>query len=130
MIDEPEPTAEPSDPDDGSVASRGVVQRFLDGIERVGNKVPHPAIIFLGLCVLVIVVSAVLAAFDVKVTYDVVEPPPVAAQEVELGGSVEPDIVTAENYLEEEELEIVQKTTSIESMLSKDGISFFFSSFV
>ncbi len=28
---------------------RGFVQRMLDGIERVGNKVPHPAIIFLGL---------------------------------------------------------------------------------
>ena len=34
---------------------------MLDGIERVGNKVPHPAIIFLGLIVCVIVLSAVLA---------------------------------------------------------------------
>ena len=56
---------------------RGFVQRMLDGIERVGNKVPHPAIIFLGLVGLVIVLSAILAAFDVSVTYDVVEPPPV-----------------------------------------------------
>ena len=34
---------------------------FLGWIERVGNKVPHPAIIFLGLIVGVIVLSAVLA---------------------------------------------------------------------
>jgi aminobenzoyl-glutamate transport protein len=39
--------------------------------------VPHPAIIFLGLCVLVIVLSAILAAFDVKVTYEVAQLPTV-----------------------------------------------------
>lgn len=50
---------------------------MLDRIESLGNKVPHPAMIFLGLCVLVIVLSAVLAAFDVKVTYEVAEPPTV-----------------------------------------------------
>ena len=31
--------------------------RILDGIEKVGNKVPHPALIFLGLIVIVIVLS-------------------------------------------------------------------------
>jgi len=30
---------------------------LLDGIEIVGNKVPHPAVIFLILCALVIVLS-------------------------------------------------------------------------
>lgn len=109
---------------------RGFIQRMLDGIERVGNKVPHPAIIFLGLCVLVIVLSAVLAAFDVEVTYDVVEPPPVEAYEVELGGSVEPEVITVDNYLEEDELEVVRETTAIESLLSREGIAFLFSSFV
>ena len=49
---------------------------MLDGIETVGNKVPHPAIIFLGLCGLVIVLSAVLSPFDVNVTYDVAEARP------------------------------------------------------
>ena len=90
---------------------------MLDGIERVGNKVPHPAIIFLGLVRLVIVLSAVLAAFDVSVTYDVVEAPPVVAEEEYVGGSVEPEtIVPPEDYLDEE-LEIVQETTPIESLL-------------
>ena len=64
------------------------MQRMLDSIERVGNKVPHPAIIFLGLCGLVIVLSAMLAAFDVSVTYDVAEPPPVVAEQEYVGGSV------------------------------------------
>jgi aminobenzoyl-glutamate transport protein len=107
-----------------------MIQRLLKGIETVGNKVPHPAIIFVGLCVLVIVLSAVLAALDVSVTYDVVEPPPVEAEEEQLGGSSEPETVTApEDYLDEE-LEVEQETTEIESLLSADGIRFLFSSFV
>ena len=64
---------------------------MLDGIERVGNKVPHPAIIFLGLCVLVIVLSAVLAGFDVNVTYDVAEPAArVVVEQEYLGGRSSP----------------------------------------
>ena len=47
MSDEVETSDEGAAPE---VAKRGVIQRFLDGIERVGNKVPHPAIIFLALC--------------------------------------------------------------------------------
>jgi aminobenzoyl-glutamate transport protein len=39
----------------------GLVQRVLDLIERVGNKVPHPAILFLALCGAVIVLSQILA---------------------------------------------------------------------
>ena len=41
-----------------------------------------------------IVLSAILAAFDVSVTYDVAEQPPVAAEEVYVGGSVVPETVT------------------------------------
>jgi aminobenzoyl-glutamate transport protein len=111
-------------------AKRGAIQRVLDGIERVGNKVPHPAIIFLGLCGLVIVLSAILAAVGVSVTYDVVEPPPPAVEAYELGGSDYPEVVVEKDYLEADELEVTQETTEIESMLSRDGISFFFSSFV
>jgi aminobenzoyl-glutamate transport protein len=116
---------------DSQPAKRGVVQRMLDGIERVGNKVPHPAIIFLGLCVLVIVLSAVLAAFDVKVTYDVAEQPPQAVDEEYVGGSVVPEDVAAnpDAYLDDT-IEIHEETTEIESLLSRDGVSFLFSSFV
>ncbi len=109
---------------------RGFVQRLLDGIEAAGNKVPHPAIIFLGLCVLVIVLSAVLDAFDVRVTYDVVEPPTVEAEDEYLGGSVVPETVTVpEDYLTEE-LDVEQETTEIRSLLSVDGVRFIYSSFV
>ncbi len=109
---------------------RGFVQRMLDGIERVGNKVPHPAIIFLGLVGLVIVLSAILAAFDVSVTYDVAEQAPLIAEEEYVGGSVVPEaVIPPEEYLDTE-IEIVQETTSIRSLLGGDGIRFIFSSFV
>ena len=35
--------------------SKTFLQKLLDGIERVGNKVPHPAVIFVWLIVAVIV---------------------------------------------------------------------------
>jgi len=108
----------------------GRLQKVLDGIERVGNKVPHPAIIFLGLVLLVIVLSAVFAAFDVSVTYDVAEPAPEVVEEEYVGGSVVPDQApTLDDYLEED-IEIHQETTEIRSLLNGDGIAFIFSSFV
>ena len=39
------------------------MQRFLDTVEKVGNMVPHPVIIFLILIGIVIVLSAVLGLF-------------------------------------------------------------------
>ena len=39
---------------------------MLDGIEKAGNKVPHPVIMFLYLIAFIAVLSAVLAAFDVE----------------------------------------------------------------
>ena len=109
---------------------RGGMQRLLDGIEKVGNKVPHPAIIFVGLCVLVIVLSAILAAFDVSVTYDVAVQPPLVAEQVYVGGSVVPEPqISPDQYLNDE-MDIVQETTEIESLLSADGVRFLFSSFV
>ena len=109
---------------------RGGLQKLLDKVEIVGNKVPHPAIIFLGLCVLVVVLSAVLAALDVSVTYDVAELPPVEADREYVGGSAVPEtFADPEAYLDDE-VEIHEETTEIKSLLSKDGISFVFSSFV
>lgn len=42
-------------------APRGAVTRFLDGVERVGNKLPDPAVLFLILMLAVWVISALLA---------------------------------------------------------------------
>ena len=66
---------------------------MLDGIERLGNKMPDPAILFLLLCGVVIVLSQLLYWFDVKATYEVVKPPSAPATETYYGGSVEPTYV-------------------------------------
>lgn len=53
---------------------KSMMQRFLDVVERVGNKVPHPVIIFLILIAFVVVLSAILAATGASVTYQVINP--------------------------------------------------------
>ncbi len=42
-------------------APRGALTRFLDGVERIGNKLPDPAVLFLILMLAVWAVSALLA---------------------------------------------------------------------
>ncbi|MFG3318572.1 AbgT family transporter [Streptomyces sp. NPDC048171] len=43
-------------------ARHGFIDRAMSGIERVGNRLPHPVLLFLGLFVVVGAVSTVLAA--------------------------------------------------------------------
>ncbi|RCW82226.1 AbgT family transporter [Phyllobacterium bourgognense] len=57
-----------------NTAPKTVMQRLLDGVEKVGNMVPHPVIIFLILIGIVIVLSAVLGAFGAAVSYDRINP--------------------------------------------------------
>jgi aminobenzoyl-glutamate transport protein len=57
-----------------SQATGGFMKRMLDLVERVGNKVPHPAMIFLFLMAVVIVLSHILYLFGTSVTQQVVDP--------------------------------------------------------
>jgi len=68
----------------------GLLGRLLAGIERVGNKVPHPALLFLGLCIGTILLSAVLAWIGVGATYEVAVPPDQTVEAVDVAGSVAP----------------------------------------
>ena len=63
--------------------------RVLDRIERLGNKMPDPAILFLWLCVGVIVLSQVLAWVGRQGDLQVVEPPPALSEETYYGGSTD-----------------------------------------
>lgn len=49
-------------------APPGRLDRFLDGIERVGNRLPEPFMLFVLLTLVVAVLSSVMAAFGVGVT--------------------------------------------------------------
>ena len=57
-----------------SAAPKTAMQRFLDVVERVGNKVPHPAVIFLILIIIVVALSHILYLMGTSVTAQVIEP--------------------------------------------------------
>lgn len=111
---------------------KNLSERLLDGIERTGNKVPHPVIMFLYLIIFIAVLSAILAAFNVSVTEDVAVPGPSAkieAIEGSLGGSV----VAYDEYgdpIDVPDFIIEEQTFAVQSLLSIDGVRFMLSSFV
>src|SRR5262245_61469856 len=55
-------------------APKSFMQRILDVVEKVGNKVPHPVIIFLILIGLVVVIVHLLYAKGTTITYQVINP--------------------------------------------------------
>src|SRR4029079_7055411 len=57
-----------------TVAGKTFLQKLLDGVETVGNKVPHPAVIFLLMSAIVIVLSHVFHLLGSSVTYQVIDP--------------------------------------------------------
>lgn len=57
-----------------SAAHHTGMQRFLDVVERLGNKVPHPAVIFLWLIAIVMVLSHVFHLLGTTVAFQVVNP--------------------------------------------------------
>ncbi|MBX3285293.1 MAG: AbgT family transporter [Acidimicrobiales bacterium] len=101
---------------------------LLNAIERIGDKVPHPAIIFLALCGFVIVLSAVLAAIGVSVTYESVDPAPPPAEVHYEGGTSEPSYTVPAEAPDATEYEVHTETTEVESLLSADGLRFIFTS--
>lgn len=48
---------------------KSTLQKFLDWVERVGNRLPHPVIIFIILAVIIAVISAILHGLGVSATY-------------------------------------------------------------
>ena len=72
---------------------------FLGTVENIGNKLPHPAIIFVLLAAIIAVVSHVLARMGVSVTY---------------------------TGLDRSTNEIKEMTVQVVSLLSSEGIRFMF----
>ena len=108
----------------------GGIQRVLDFIERVGNKVPHPAILFLALCVGTILLSQVLYLANVHISYEVVKPPPAAVQEEYVGGSVLPAEILPAEPAPADSYKPVHETARVEGLLTVAGIRYLFTSFV
>jgi aminobenzoyl-glutamate transport protein len=61
-----------------------ILVRALDSIESAGNKLPNPAILFLYLTIITMVISAICAAFGVSVTFWAVD--------MQAGGTIERNV--------------------------------------
>jgi len=106
---------------------------FLDRIERLGNKVPNPTIMFVYLIGLVAVVSAVLSFLNVSVTDDVVTQVP--TQQLQhlndaLGGTLVPFDTATGQPVTLPDYTVSHQVFEVRNLLSGDGLQFFFSSFV
>ena len=104
-------------------------QKLLDGIEKIGNKVPHPVLMFLYLIIIVMVLSHILYLLGVSVTEEIAVPVSEAAVETYYLDSTEPEITLSQEPYDTD-FEIEQQTIAIQSLLSVDGIRFIFTSFV
>ena len=107
------------------------MQKVLDVVERVGNKVPHPAVIFLILIAIVIGLSHVLYVTGTTISYEAIVPKSdaVAANQTEstlydYGMSVDYEAIDAKSY------SIEQREVAAKSLLTTDGIRFIYSSLI
>jgi aminobenzoyl-glutamate transport protein len=105
-----------------------LMDKLLDTVERVGNKVPHPVLMFAYLIGGVIILSAVLSLMGVSVTEEIAVP---VAVEATPDFYEDVSAYTLSGYAGEEvEYEIKETTIAIRSLLDLDGIRFLFTSFV
>jgi len=109
--------------------SGGGMQGFLNAVERIGNKTPHPVLMFGYLIILVIVGSALLSLFRVSVT-DQIAVPVERLTEPDYYEDTTGDVVQPSEDYEEQHFEIKEVTITANSLLSVDGIRFIFSQFV
>jgi aminobenzoyl-glutamate transport protein len=107
---------------------KNLMQRFLDVVEKVGNKVPHPAIIFLILIALVVLLSAVLELTGARVSYQVIVP---HTHQLAAGaGPNDTGTSVAYQTIDEKKYTIETRTVAARSLLTGDGIRFIYSSLI
>jgi len=57
-----------------NVEKKSLTMRFLDGVEKLGNKLPHPITLFGIFCLAIMVISAISAATGLSVTAELIDP--------------------------------------------------------
>ncbi|TWU29738.1 AbgT family transporter [Bythopirellula polymerisocia] len=117
-----------------SDAPKGMMQRILDVVERVGNLVPHPVLIFMTLIAIVIILSHILylAGVGVGVTYEAIVPEAAADAETidgidqvyDTGMHVDYEVMDEKNY------HIAEQSISVRSLLTAEGIRFIYVSLI
>ncbi len=112
-----------------AVAKKSLSDRLLNGIERAGNKVPHPVMMFLYLIIIVIVLSHILYLAGVSVTDQIAVPVPTESVPNFYEDTVQPsEVIPQLPY--DTQYEIKEVTIPIQSLLTTEGIRFIFTSFV
>src|SRR5215471_231804 len=111
---------------------RTLVQKMLDGIERLGNRVPHPVLMFLYLIGGVIALSAILGLAHVSVTETITETVPYAADKNYYADTTEVQNQVPREGNEYSDVQFVTRheTIAVQSLLTIDGIRYIFTSFV
>jgi aminobenzoyl-glutamate transport protein len=102
---------------------------LLDVIEKLGNKVPHPVLMFLYLIIFVIVLSQILDWAGVSVTEQIAVAVPVPVEPEYYEDTTAPGLAVPDGTLSEN-FEIVERTITIKGLLTVEGIRFLFTSFV
>jgi aminobenzoyl-glutamate transport protein len=119
-------------PDPAGSSGKSLSQRVLDGIENVGNKVPHPVLMFLYLIIFVIVLSHILYVLGVSVTEQIAVPQSIEAIKNFYADTTEVQLELSPSGYDyaDVDFEIQEQTVAIRSLLTVEGIRFLFSSFV
>ena len=103
---------------------------LLGAVERIGNKVPHPVLMFGYLILLVIVLSWGLSLAGVSVTEQVAVPIAEGAPDYDYYEDTTQPGLAPGTPPYDEDWTLVEETIPIKSLLSVEGIRFIFSSFV
>ena len=103
---------------------------LLGAVERIGNKVPHPVLMFAYLIVFVIVLSWGLSLAGVSITEQIAVPVDQAAPDYDYYEDTTQPGLTPGTPPYDEDWTIIEETIPIKSLLSGEGIRFIFSSFV
>lgn len=111
--------------------SKSAMQKFLDIVERVGNKVPHPAVIFILLLAAVVALSHVLHMTGVNVTYDVMIPK-VRDKAMDIYDPMLQGMGAPYGYgaIDELSVKIETRTATARSLLTADGVRFMYTSVI
>lgn len=111
---------------------RTFTQKLLDGIEKAGNKVPHPVMMFLYLIAFVILLSQVLAFAGVSVTEVVTAPVPYPVEKSYYVDTTQVQSIVPDegNEYSNVQVQTQQVTIPIKGLLTIEGIRHIFASFV
>src|SRR5262249_7595452 len=103
-------------------APKSLMQKILDVVEKVGNKIPHPVVLFLILIAIVMVLSHVFYLTGTSVTAEVIAP-----EETITPRSPDyypyPEDLSQPHHPE-------TKTIAVRSLLTMEGIRFLYESVI